>query len=45
MQPMCDKWQDVVIDMENRWSGVVDQLHILPALIGSSGDMWISVYI
>jgi hypothetical protein len=42
MQPMCDKWQDVVIDMENRWAGVVDQLHILPALIGSSGDMWIS---
>jgi hypothetical protein len=42
MQPMRDKWQDVVIDMENRWAGVVDQLHILPALIGSSGDMWIS---
>ncbi len=42
MQPMCDKWQDVVVDMDNRWSGVVDQIRILPALIGTSGDMWIS---
>ena len=42
MQPMCNRWQDVVVDMENRWSGIVDQIHILPALIGSSGDMWIS---
>jgi len=42
MQPMRDNWQNVVIDLENRWSGVVDQIHIVPALIGSSGDMWIS---
>ncbi|MGC9330013.1 MAG: hypothetical protein ACP5I1_20420, partial [Candidatus Hinthialibacter sp.] len=42
MQPMCDKWQDVTINLENRWSGVVDQIRILPALIGTSGDMWIS---
>lgn len=42
MQPMRDSWQNVVIDLENRWSGVVDQIHIIPALIGSSGDMWIS---
>jgi len=42
MQPMCDWWQEVVVDMENRWSGVVDQIHIQPALIGSWGDIWIS---
>ncbi|MBM3289972.1 MAG: hypothetical protein FJY92_07450, partial [Candidatus Hydrogenedentes bacterium] len=42
MQPMSDRWQDVVIDLENRWSGVVDQIHISPALIGFSGDIWIA---
>lgn len=41
MQPMCDNWQEVVIHVDGRWSGVVDQIHILPALIGVSGDIWI----
>ena len=42
MQPMCDHWQEVMIDLDKRWSGIVDQIHILPALIGTSGDMWIA---
>jgi hypothetical protein len=40
MEPDSGEWQDVVCNVDGRWSGTIDRIVIQPALLRWRGDIW-----
>jgi hypothetical protein len=41
MQPFADDWQEVVVHVDDRWSGTIDSLRIQPYMHAIAGDVYI----